>query len=166
MAGTCRIVAGVSGSPGSVHALRHTAGLARHHDATLIPLLAWMAPGGNLSERNDPCPSYASYGKTRPGSGYGTPSTPRSVACPPCCAASPARRLHSWPASRATCWSSALGARARCGSWEVSQSAGTAWPTPVARCWPSPPALAQQAGYGLRGWAFRHRWTQATTHPI
>jgi nucleotide-binding universal stress UspA family protein len=56
MAGTCRIVAGVSGSPGSVHALRHTAGLARHHDATLIPLLAWMAPGGNLSERNDPCP--------------------------------------------------------------------------------------------------------------
>jgi hypothetical protein len=31
---------GVSGSPGSVHALRLAADLARHHDATLIPLLA------------------------------------------------------------------------------------------------------------------------------
>ena len=28
------------------------------------------------------------------------------------------------------------------------------------------PALAQQAGYGLRGWAFRHRWTQATTSHV
>lgn len=31
------ILAGVSGSPGSVHALRYTADLARHHDATLVP---------------------------------------------------------------------------------------------------------------------------------
>jgi Universal stress protein family len=40
MLGVHRIVAGVSGSPGSVHALRHTAELARRHDAVLIPLLA------------------------------------------------------------------------------------------------------------------------------
>ncbi|HXZ72715.1 MAG TPA: hypothetical protein VEH31_17835 [Streptosporangiaceae bacterium] len=33
MPGTRRTVAGVSGSPGSVHALRHTAGLAHQHDA-------------------------------------------------------------------------------------------------------------------------------------
>jgi hypothetical protein len=32
------IFAGVSGSPGSVHALRHAADLARHHDAILVPL--------------------------------------------------------------------------------------------------------------------------------
>ena len=56
MPAVCRIVAGVSRSPGSVHALRHAANLARHHDATLIPLLAWVPPGGNLSGRNDPCP--------------------------------------------------------------------------------------------------------------
>ncbi len=34
------IFAGVSGSPGSVHALRYAADLARHHDAILVPLLA------------------------------------------------------------------------------------------------------------------------------
>jgi hypothetical protein len=28
-----------------------------------------------------------------------------------------------------------------------------------------PPALAQEAGYGLRGWAFRHHWTRATAQP-
>jgi hypothetical protein len=48
MLGVCRIFAGISGSPGSVHALRHAAGLARRHDAVLVPLLAWVPPGGNL----------------------------------------------------------------------------------------------------------------------
>ena len=28
-----------------------------------------------------------------------------------------------------------------------------------------PTALAQQAGYGLRGWALRHRWAKATAQP-
>ena len=28
-----------------------------------------------------------------------------------------------------------------------------------------PPALVQQAGYGLRGWAFRHRWIRTTARP-
>ena len=51
-----RIVAGVSGSPGSVHALRHAAGLARHHHAALIPLLAWLPPGGDLADRKSPDP--------------------------------------------------------------------------------------------------------------
>jgi|HubBroStandDraft_3_1064219.scaffolds.fasta_scaffold249647_1 nucleotide-binding universal stress UspA family protein len=39
-----RIFAGVSGSPGGVHALRQAAELAHHHDALLIPLLAWLPP--------------------------------------------------------------------------------------------------------------------------
>jgi hypothetical protein len=56
MPGARRIFAGVSGSPGSVHALRHAAGLAHRHDAILIPLLAWVPPGGNLNERKDPSP--------------------------------------------------------------------------------------------------------------
>jgi hypothetical protein len=42
--GTRRIFAGVSGSPGSVHALRQAAQLAHHHDALLIPMLAWLPP--------------------------------------------------------------------------------------------------------------------------
>jgi len=40
MPGVCRIFAGVSGSPGSVHALRQAADLARHDDALLTPLHA------------------------------------------------------------------------------------------------------------------------------
>jgi hypothetical protein len=28
-----------------------------------------------------------------------------------------------------------------------------------------PPSLARQAGHGLRGWAFRHRWARATAQP-
>jgi len=51
----CRIVAGVSGSPGSVPALRHAAGLARQHDAVLVPLHAWVPPDGDRHERRHPC---------------------------------------------------------------------------------------------------------------
>lgn len=43
MQSTSRIFAGVSGSPGSMHALRPAAGLACHH-ALLIPLLTWVPP--------------------------------------------------------------------------------------------------------------------------
>ncbi len=45
------ILAGVRGSPGSAHALRYAADLARHHDAILVPLLTWVPPGGDLDER-------------------------------------------------------------------------------------------------------------------
>jgi hypothetical protein len=48
------IFAGVSGSPGSVHALRYAADLARHHDAILVPLLTWVPPCGDLDERKHP----------------------------------------------------------------------------------------------------------------
>jgi nucleotide-binding universal stress UspA family protein len=39
-----RIFAGISGSPGSVYALRQAAGLARRHDAPLIAVHAWLPP--------------------------------------------------------------------------------------------------------------------------
>ena len=54
MPGASRVFAGVSGSPGSVHALRHAADLARQHDAVLIPLHAWVPPCGDLDERKHP----------------------------------------------------------------------------------------------------------------
>jgi hypothetical protein len=57
MLGARRIFAGISGSPGSVHALRQAAGLARQHDAVLVPLLAWVPPGGNLNERTTSPPA-------------------------------------------------------------------------------------------------------------
>jgi hypothetical protein len=55
MPGTRQIFAGVSGSPGNVHALRHAADLACHHDALMIPLHTWVPPEGDLHERKHLC---------------------------------------------------------------------------------------------------------------
>jgi nucleotide-binding universal stress UspA family protein len=54
--GVRRVIVGASGSPGSLRALRHAENLARHGDATLTPVLAWVPPGGELAARQ-PCPA-------------------------------------------------------------------------------------------------------------
>jgi Universal stress protein family len=52
LAGRCRrIIAGVSGSPRSLSALRYAADLACACDAALVPVHAWVPPGGELSGR-------------------------------------------------------------------------------------------------------------------
>jgi nucleotide-binding universal stress UspA family protein len=50
-----RVVTGLSGSAGSLQALRYATEMARHHDATLVPVLAWVPPGGELADRRYPC---------------------------------------------------------------------------------------------------------------
>jgi nucleotide-binding universal stress UspA family protein len=52
--GVGRVIAGTSGSPGSLAALRYAAGLARAHDAMLVPVIAWEPPGGDHAERIQP----------------------------------------------------------------------------------------------------------------
>jgi len=54
MAGIDRLIVGTSGSPGSLHALRYAEGLARAHNAMLIPVLAWEPPGGEHADRVQP----------------------------------------------------------------------------------------------------------------
>jgi nucleotide-binding universal stress UspA family protein len=54
VSGVRRVIAGVSGSPGSLQAVRYAAGLAQAHDATLVPVLAWMPPGGDFADRSHP----------------------------------------------------------------------------------------------------------------
>jgi nucleotide-binding universal stress UspA family protein len=49
-----RVVVGVSGSAGSLIALRYAADLARSQDAMLAPVLAWTPPGGELADRRYP----------------------------------------------------------------------------------------------------------------
>jgi nucleotide-binding universal stress UspA family protein len=56
VSGVRRVIVGVSGSPGSLQALRHAAELARTHQAALIPVLAWMPPGGDIADRSHPSP--------------------------------------------------------------------------------------------------------------
>lgn len=52
-----RVVVGVSGSAGSLQALRYAAELARNDKAMLVPVLAWIPPGGELADRRSPCPT-------------------------------------------------------------------------------------------------------------
>jgi nucleotide-binding universal stress UspA family protein len=49
-----RVVVGVSGSPGSLQALRFAVGHARAFNATLVPVIAWEPPGGDSANRRFP----------------------------------------------------------------------------------------------------------------
>ena len=51
-----RFVVGVSGSAGSLQALRYAAQLARDDGAALVPVLAWTPPGGDFADRRYPSP--------------------------------------------------------------------------------------------------------------
>ena len=54
MSSVRRVIVGASGSPGSLQALRYAQHLARDYDATLVPVLAWLPPGGDLADRRTP----------------------------------------------------------------------------------------------------------------
>jgi nucleotide-binding universal stress UspA family protein len=56
VSGVRRIIVGVSGSPGSLQALRHAVDLARTYCAPLVAVLAWTPPGGDLADRSHPSP--------------------------------------------------------------------------------------------------------------
>jgi nucleotide-binding universal stress UspA family protein len=49
-----RVIVGVSGSPGCLPAMRYAAELARAHEAPLLPVMAWMPPGGEVADRSTP----------------------------------------------------------------------------------------------------------------
>jgi nucleotide-binding universal stress UspA family protein len=53
-----RVVVGVDGSPGSLEALRFALGQARLLDTALVPVLAWVPPGGEVASRRAPAPAY------------------------------------------------------------------------------------------------------------
>ena len=56
MSGPSRVIVGASGSPGNLCALRYAEHLARAAGATLIPVQAWIPPGGDVADRR--CPSF------------------------------------------------------------------------------------------------------------
>jgi nucleotide-binding universal stress UspA family protein len=51
-----RIVVGVHGSLGSLQALRYAADEAQAREVPLVPVIAWVPPGGDLAERGHPSP--------------------------------------------------------------------------------------------------------------
>lgn len=58
-----RIVVGVSGSPGSLLALRHAADMAKSHQAKLVPVLAWTPPGGEMADLRYASPQLRAFWK-------------------------------------------------------------------------------------------------------
>lgn len=49
-----RVVTGLSGSGGSLQALRFAAEMASNNQAELVPILAWTPPGGDYADRRCP----------------------------------------------------------------------------------------------------------------
>jgi len=165
VSGARRVIVGASGSPGSLRALRHAEDLARHSVATLIPVLAWTPPGGDLAARRQPCPTLvriwqevawqrlwaaldAAWGEipldvaVQPVVQHGQPGQVLvEVACDP-------DDLLVVGAGR-------RGALGRMCYARVSRYCLAHAQCPVVAV---PPAvLAQQAGHGLHGWPFRRR---------
>ena len=56
MATVRRVIVGVHGSLGSLQALRYAAEEARQRDVPLIPVIAWIPPGGDMAERRHSSP--------------------------------------------------------------------------------------------------------------
>lgn len=165
MPGIRRVIVGASGSPGSLQALRFAEKLARAHDAPLIPVLAWVPPGGDLADRRAPCGYLrrvwaedacqrlrdtlrAVWGEI-PADPSVRPVVERGEAgCvlvgAACC-----------PGDLLVVGAGRRGALARVISGKVSRYCLAHARCPVLAV--PPPALAQELGHGLPRWVFWHR---------
>lgn len=165
MPGARLVFAGVSGSPGSVHALRYAADLAREHDAILVPLLVWVPPGGDLAERKNPDLHLRqlwnddAWQRLRDALDTAFGGLPQG--------------LRTWPlVLRGKPGQVLVSAASQAGDLLVIGT-GRRGPLRQLLCCPvpryclgnancpvlaiPPPALAQEVGHGFHGWAYRNR---------
>jgi nucleotide-binding universal stress UspA family protein len=169
-----RVFAGVSGSPGSVPALRQAAELARHHGAILIPLHAWVPPEGDLHERKHPWHPelrqlWADDAWQRLWAALDAAfgGLPAEITTEPVV-------LRGKPGPVLTGAARRAGDLLVIGTGRRSLLRRLGWPGADRYCLAHaccpvlaipPPALAQHAGHGVRGWTFRRHWIRATTRP-
>ena len=165
-----RIIAGVSGRPGCLPALRYAAELARAWDAAFVPVHAWLRSGPELAVCQLP---YDHLGEEEKDAAWqrlwrslemafgGFPPDAQPLAC------------------RGSAGAVLAGTASRAGDVLVigtgrPGSLGRVWCCPVARyCLARapgpvlaiPPPWPADAGYGVRGWAYRRRWAKATAQP-
>ena len=165
MPDVCRVFAGVSGSPGSVHALRQAADLAHHHDAVLIPMLAWVPPDSTRL----PWPelrqvwhddAWQRLWDTLDTAFGGLPAGIRAQ--PAVLRGHPGRVLTDVADREGDLLIIGSGRQdplrwLRC---RVSRYCLANAHCPVLAI--PPPALARETGNGLRGWAYRHRRIRAS----
>jgi nucleotide-binding universal stress UspA family protein len=164
VSGVRRVIVGVSGSPGSLQALRHAADLARDHLAPLVPLLAWVPPGGDLADRSHPSPYLrnlwrdAAWQRLWDAMDLAFGGVPEDLAIQ-----SDVERgdpghvlvgIACHPDDLLVIGAGRRGPLAHALSCRVSRYCLAHAQCPVIAV--PPPALAQ-VSHGLRGWAFRHR---------
>jgi nucleotide-binding universal stress UspA family protein len=164
VSGVRRVIVGVSGSPGSLQALRHAADLARDHLAPLVPLLAWVPPGGDLADRSHPSPYLrnlwrdAAWQRLWNAMDLAFGGVPEDLAIQ-----SDVERgdpghvlvgIACHPDDLLVIGAGRRGPLAHALSCRVSRYCLAHAQCPVIAV--PPPALAQ-VSHGLRGWAFRHR---------
>ena len=164
MSGVRRIIVGVSGSPGSLQALRHAADLARVHQAGLMPVLAWMPPGGDLADRSHPSPYLrkvwqdAAWQRLCAAVDLALGGVPDDVAFRSQVVRGAAGQVLTGiacsPGDLLVIGAGRRGPVAHALSCRVSRFCLAHASCPVVAV--PPPALAL-ALHGLRGWAFRHR---------
>jgi len=164
VSGVRRFIVGVSGSPGSLQALRHAADLARADDASLVPVLAWTPPGGDLADRRHPSPYLrqiwrdAARQRLREAIDLALGGVPEDV-----CVESDVVRgdpgdvlvgMACHPDDVLVIGAGRRGTLARALSCRVSRYCLAHAQCPVIAV---PPSELAQVSHGLRGWAFRHR---------
>jgi nucleotide-binding universal stress UspA family protein len=165
VSGIRRAVVGASGSPGRLRALRCAQELARAHNATLIPVLAWVPPGGDLADRRSPCvATCAATGRKMPIRACGMRSPRRGAEFPLTHQSSPPgeRREAGWvlvsiasPGDLLVAVAGHRRALARVVCGKVSRYCLAHARCPVLAV--PPPALPQEMNHGLLGWVFWHR---------
>jgi len=164
MSAVCRVIAGVSGSPRNLRALRYAAALARGHDAALILLLAWVPPGGEAAERGYPSPylrrewEQAAGERLRDALAAAFGGLPADVVVEPLAVRGPAGPVLVRAASRAgdllVIGAGRRGTAGRVAGGYTSRYCLAHAACPVLAIPPSP--LELEAGHGLLRWAFRH----------
>ena len=164
MSGVRRIIVGVSGSPGSLQALRHAADLARMHQVPLAPILAWVPPGGDMADRGHPSAYLrgvwrdAAWQRLWGAIDLAFGCVPEDVAIDPdVIRGEPGHVLVGvtfHPGDVLVIGAGRRGVLAHALSCRVSRYCLAHAECPVIAV--PPPALAQMS-HGLRGWAFRHR---------
>jgi nucleotide-binding universal stress UspA family protein len=164
VSGVRRIIVGVSGSPGSLQALRHSADLARMHQASLVPVLAWVPPGGDMADRSHPSPYLrslwrdAAWQRLWEAIDLAFGCVPEDLAIQPdVIRGEPGHVLVAvvgHPHDLLVIGAGRRGTLAHAMSCRISRYCLAHAECPVVAV--PPPALAQ-VSHGLRGWAFRHR---------
>ncbi len=165
MSGIRRVIVGASGSPGSLRALRYAEELARAHDVPLIPVLAWVPPGGDRADRCSPGGYLRRLWAEDADQRLRAALTAAWGGIPDCPVVRPLVRRGEagWILVSTACDPGDLlvlgagrrGVLARLISGRVRRYCLAHAQCPVLAV--PPPAFAHDVGHGLLGWAFWHR---------